>query len=109
MNEKEPVTRYNRSVNLDPQMAERLQRVCEHLGVTVNSYLKLKIGEVVSRDEVSLIPKQSADASAAILERFFQAASSAIEAAPTVGEEQLELEVDEQPQPARKPRAAKAK
>lgn len=107
MNEREPVARYNRSVNLDPQMAERLQRVCEHLGVTVNSYLKLKIGEVVAKDEISLIPKQSADAAAGILERFFQQAIEH-EAAPADGEQQLELEV-EQPRPVRKPRAAKAK
>ena len=108
MNEKEPVTRYNRSVNLDPQMAERLQRVCEHLGVTVNSYLKLKIGEVVSRDEISLVPKQAADASVAIMERFIRAMAET-ESAVIEGEHQLELEVDEQPKATREPRAAKTK
>lgn len=106
MNEKEPVARYNRSVNLDRQMAERLQRVCDHLGVTVNSYLKLKIGEVVSRDETSLIPKQAADQSAAILERFFQAAGATL---VDHQEQQLELDVNEEPKPGRKPRVAKAK
>lgn len=74
--EKEPVAKYTRSINLDPQMAERLQRVCDHLGVTVNSYLKLKIGELVSRDEMALIPKQTAHQSTALLESFFRAATA---------------------------------
>lgn len=103
--DKEPVPKYTRSVNLDPHMAERLQRVCDHLGVTVNSYLKLKIGEVVSRDETSLVPKQVADQSAALLEQFFRAAGAMV-----VDEQgQLELEVDEQPKATGKPRAPKAK
>lgn len=101
--DKEPVPKYTRSVNLDPHMAERLQRVCDHLGVTVNSYLKLKIGEVVSRDETSLVPKQVADQSAALLEQFFRAAMVVDE------QGQLELEVDDQPKTTRKPRAPKAK
>lgn len=75
--EKEPAAKYTRSINLDPQMAERLQRVCDHLGVTVNSYLKLKIGELVSRDEITLIPKQQADQAGALLESFFRAATAA--------------------------------
>jgi hypothetical protein len=72
-------------------MAERLQRVCDHLGVTVNSYLKLKIGEVVSKDEISLLVSDAKSDSAAQLEKFFQYAVSQL-AEPA--EEQLELGVD---------------
>lgn len=89
--QKEPQTRYTRSVNLDPNIAERLQRVCDHLGVTVNSYLKLKIGEVVSRDEISLLAKDAQSNAATQLERFFQYAVSQVS---EPAEEQLELGVD---------------
>lgn len=92
--EKEPATKYSRSINLDPQMAERLQRVCDHLGVTVNSYLKLKIGELVSRDEMTLIPKQSADQANALVESFFRAATAQL----LEGEKQPGSEVHDQPQ-----------
>ena len=91
--QKEPQARYTRSVNLDPNMAERLQRVCDHLGVTVNSYLKLKIGEVVSKDEISLLVKDVGTDTAAQLERFFQHAFSQVNGQR---EEQLELGVDDE-------------
>lgn len=91
--EKEPTTKYSRSINLDPQMAERLQRVCDHLGVTVNSYLKLKIGELVSRDEMTLIPKQAADQTNALVESFFRAATAQM----LEGETQPGSEVHDQP------------
>lgn len=101
MTEKEPATKYSRSINLDPQMAERLQRVCDHLGVTVNSYLKLKIGEVVARDEISLVPKQAADQTNALVESFFRVATAQL----VDGEKQAELDLDEQ-QPKRKVKGA---
>lgn len=94
MTEKEPTTpaKYSRSINLEPQIAERLHRLCEHLGVTVNSYLKLEIGKVLARDETSLLPKQAIADQTAIVERAMATLLGGLS-----GEQQLELDVSEQP------------
>lgn len=70
--EAEPVTKYQRSVSLDQAMAERLHKVCEHLGVTVSAYLKQVIGEAVCRHEVSLLPHQQAASAEVMLADFFK-------------------------------------
>lgn len=72
--ESEPVTvgKYQRSVALDQQMAERLHKVCEHLGVTVSAYLKQVIGEAVCRHEVTLLPKEHAASAEVLLADFFK-------------------------------------
>lgn len=61
-----------RSVRLTPEMITRLNAVCDHLGVTVGAYLTQEIGRAVSRDEMSLLAKQSKDNSLEILTRLFQ-------------------------------------
>lgn len=45
--------KYIRSVRLDNKINERLIKICEHLGVSVNSYITSEIGRSISRDEVS--------------------------------------------------------
>lgn len=69
----EKADRYQRSVRLTRDMATRLQAVCEHLGVNVGSYLTHAIGVAVSRDEASLLAKQSKDSSVELMTRFFEA------------------------------------
>lgn len=95
----EPVGKYQRSVALDKAMADRLHKVCEHLGVTVGAYLKQAIGESVCRHELTLFPKQTGQNMEAMLAKFFE------EVAQMAAEEKA----NEQEQPVRKPRASKAK
>ncbi len=64
--------KYQRSVRLTRDMADRLRAVCDHLGVNVGSYLTHAIGMAVSRDEVSLLAKQSKDSSLEVLTRLFE-------------------------------------
>ena len=85
--------KHQRTVTLTQDMAERLLRVCNHMGVTPSAYLKQVIGESVSRHEISLFPKQAADNQQAMLEKFFT----------TLGD-QLQEEIQSE-----KPRATKAK
>lgn len=73
----EAVGKYQRSVRLTQDMAVRLHAVCEHLGVNVGAYLTQKIGEAVSKDEVSLLAKQSKDGSMDILARLFEQLTTA--------------------------------
>lgn len=95
----EPVAKYQRSVALEKHVADRMHKVCEHLGVTVGAFMKQAIGEAVSRHEIALFPKQAGANMEAMLAQFF------LEAAKQVGEDGG----DEQVQPARKARATKAK
>lgn len=71
--EVEPVAKYQRTITLTQDIADRLQAVCDHLGVTASAYIKQALGEAVSRHEVSLLAKQSKDSSLEILERLFTA------------------------------------
>lgn len=64
-----------RTVRLTPDVLARLQAVCEHLGVTVGSYITQEIGRAVARDEVSLLAKQSKDSSLEMLARILQEAT----------------------------------
>lgn len=92
----EPAGKYQRTITLTQDMADRLHAVCEHLGVTASAYLKQAIGEAVARHEVSLLAKQSKDNSMEVLTRFFEA----------MAQEAQEPETDDKP---KRPRAAKAK
>lgn len=61
-----------RTIRLTPEVLARLQAVCEHLGVTVGSYITQEIGRAVARDEMSLLAKQSKDNSLEMLARMLQ-------------------------------------
>lgn len=73
LNEQPKRSTETRSVRLTPDMLARLNAVCDHLGVTVGAYLTQEIGRAVSRDEVSLLAKQSKDNSLEMLAQLFQA------------------------------------
>lgn len=94
----EPVGKYQRSVALEKPMADRLHKVCEHLGVTVGAYLKQAIGESVCRHEMTLFPKQQGQDMQAMLAKFFE------EVVQSAGEES-----DAQPERPKRQRASKAK
>lgn len=64
-----------RTIRLTPEVLARLQAVCEHLGVTVGSYITQEVGRAVARDEVSLLAKQSKDSSLEMLARILQDAT----------------------------------
>lgn len=73
-NEQPKRSTETRSVRLTPEMITRLNAVCDHLGVTVGAYLTQEIGRAVSRDEMSLLAKQSKDNSLDMLARLLQGA-----------------------------------
>ncbi|MNE26628.1 hypothetical protein D3C80_1200010 [compost metagenome] len=64
-----------RSIRLTTDVMTRLQAVCDHLGVTVGSYITQEIGRAVARDEVSLQAKRSADGSLEMLAQMLQQAT----------------------------------
>lgn len=64
-----------RTIRLTPEVLARLQAVCEHLGVTVGSYITQEVGRAVARDEMSLLAKQSKDSSLEMLARILQEAT----------------------------------
>lgn len=70
--------KYQRTISLNQDINDRLLRVCEHMGVTPSAYLKQVIGEAVSRHEVSLLPKQSADAAGVMMSNFFESLASVV-------------------------------
>lgn len=77
--EMEPVAKYQRTITLTQDIADRLQAVCEHLGVTASAYIKQAIGESVSRHEVSLRPQQTAQNAETMMAKFFESIASAVE------------------------------
>jgi len=83
--EVEPVAKYQRTITLTQDIADRLQAVCDHLGVTASAYIKQALGEAVSRHEVSLLAKQSKDSSLEILERLFTAVAEQADQEPDDG------------------------
>lgn len=89
--EVETVAKYQRTITLTQDIADRLQAVCDHLGVTASAYIKQALGEAVSRHEVSLVAKQSKDSSMEMLERFFA----------TVLEQSNQEELPDAPRPKR--------
>ena len=76
-NEEQQSTRstVGRTIRLSTEVMARLQAVCEHLGVTVGAYLTQEVGRAVSRDEVSLMAKQSQVNSLELLSRFLTEAA----------------------------------
>jgi hypothetical protein len=86
--EVEPVAKYQRTITLTQDIADRLQAVCDHLGVTASAYIKQALGESVSRHEVSLLAKQSKDSSLEILERLFTAVAEQVDQEPDNGKKQ---------------------
>lgn len=96
----EPVAKYQRTITLTQDIADRLQAVCEHLGVTASAYIKQAIGESVSRHEVSLRPQQMAGNAETMMAKFFESVLAA----------GAEAEAQEVQQDGKKrPGAAKAK
>lgn len=75
----EPVAKYQRTITLTQDIADRLQAVCEHLGVTASAYIKQAIGESVSRHEVSLRPHQMAGNAETMLAKFFESVAAGAE------------------------------
>lgn len=96
--EIEPVAKYQRTITLTQDIADRLQAVCEHLGVTASAYIKQAIGESVSRHEVSLRPQQTAQNAETMMAKFFETIAAGVS-------EAQEVEQDG----AKRPGAAKAK
>jgi len=54
-------SKITRTIRLTPDVDSRLIALCEHYGISIHNYLTNEIGKAVSRDEVALRSKQSAD------------------------------------------------
>ena len=68
-NEEQQHTRSTvaRTIRVSTDVMTRLQAVCDHLGVTVGSYLTAEIGRAVCRDEISLSVKNTQNDAMAML------------------------------------------
>lgn len=95
----EPVGKYQRSVALEQHVADRMHKVCEHLGVTAGAFMKQAIGEAVSRHEISLFPKQTGQNMELMLAKFFE----------EVVKEAAQDKSDAEPATTKRPRTLKAK
>lgn len=77
MEDKKP--KVTKTIKLEDDLNNRLNSLCEHLGVTPHSYLISKVGEAISRDEVSYLAALSAAEANAKMTAFFNAATAQME------------------------------
>lgn len=64
-----------RTVRLSVDVMARIQAVADHLGVSVGAYLTQAIGASLSRDEMSLKPKQTQDEILLMIARMMEQAA----------------------------------
>ena len=75
--------KHMRSIRLTTDMVERLNAVCDHLGVTPNAYINLAIGKAVSHDEITYKAQQNqADTMGQMMTAFQTALMSMVEQEP---------------------------
>lgn len=69
----------NKSIKITADLNNRLNALCEHLGVNPNAYLLNEVGKAISRDEVAFMATKAAAESqakqAAIFDLMLQAES----------------------------------
>lgn len=68
-----------RTLRLEPDLNDRLVSLCAHLGVNPNSYLLNKVGEAISRDEVSYIATRNSDTQKEQLAAFIEMVNKSVE------------------------------
>ena len=68
-----------RTVKLESDINDRLLSLCAHLGVNPNSYLVNKIGEAISKDEVSYIASRNVSNQQNELAKFIELVSKSVE------------------------------
>lgn len=68
-----------RTVKLESDINDRLLSLCAHLGVNPNSYLVNKIGEAISKDEVSYIASRNVANQQNELAKFLELVSKSVE------------------------------
>lgn len=68
-----------KTIRLTQDIVDRLNVLCDHLGVTPGAYIVGEVGKAISRDEVALCAKQTTDKSSLLLEEFLR--DMALEAA----------------------------
>lgn len=61
------------TVRLTPNMNDRLEALCEHLGTNRNSYLVNAIGKAISKDEMSFMVQQNSTEMFSQLSTFINA------------------------------------
>lgn len=76
---EEKKKKVGRTVNLESSVNDRLISLCAHLGVNPNSYLLNKIGEAISKDEVSYIASRNVTNQQNDLSKFIELISKSVE------------------------------
>lgn len=76
---EEKKKKVGRTVNLESSVNDRLISLCAHLGVNPNSYLLNKIGEAISKDEVSYIASRNVASQQNELAKFLEFVSKSVE------------------------------
>jgi|TARA_B110000211_G_C14058535_1_gene544486 hypothetical protein len=76
---EEKKKKVGRTVNLESSVNDRLISLCAHLGVNPNSYLLNKIGEAISKDEVSYIASRNVASQQNELAKFLELVSKSVE------------------------------
>lgn len=77
MTDKKP--KVGRTVKLESGINDRLLSLCDHLGVNPNSYLVNKIGEAISKDEVSYMASRNITNQHNVLAEFLELATKSVE------------------------------
>lgn len=90
MSVEEKEGRHARSVRLTTSVNDRLIALCDHLGVTPNSYLVGVIGKAVATDEMAFLAKTNQSDMVKILEGFVSSASNEI-----VDNKEIQLTLDQ--------------
>lgn len=79
MSIEEKEGRHARSVRLTTSVNDRLIALCDHLGVTPNSYLVGVIGKAVATDEMAFLAKSNSNDMVKLLEGFVTTTTQQIE------------------------------
>ncbi|EFN9442096.1 TPA: hypothetical protein ACSHBY_004905, partial [Escherichia coli] len=75
-NDMERIKRIPRSVHLTPELDEKLRKLSEILGVSMNSYLLNEVGKAINRD---FLAYRVAESQQEVVERFYSNLEKSLE------------------------------
>jgi len=78
MTDADKKPKVGRTVKLESDINDRLLSLCAHLGVNPNSYLVNKIGEAISKDEVSYIASRNVTSQQNELAKFLELVTKSV-------------------------------
>ena len=83
-----------RTIRLTPDVDQRLEALCQHLGTNVNAFLITKIGEIVSTSELAFISKNNSNDMLSQVTSFMSSLQESIDENSINQEKQLPLDKD---------------